>query len=59
MAKIKVYIGSYIYSNTNRPLLVDILKPLVPKVELNKYGLSSFPIKIINDVASADFILLP
>ena len=59
MSLLKIYIGNVNYNNQKRIFLVDYLKPIIPKKQIEKYHLSSMPIQIVDSQNESDCFLLP
>ena len=59
MKSLNIFTGKFTYSPKCRSLLVDILKPLIPRKNLTKYNLSSMPITIVNNMNESDCFVLP
>ena len=56
---INLYIGDFNYDSSYRSFLVDILKPIIPEKNLEKYQLSKFSFSIVNKSEECDYFLLP
>jgi len=59
MSSIKIYIGDFQYNKKDRMYLVDLLKPIVPEINLAKYNLIDYPIQIVKNEYESDYFLLP
>ena len=59
MTPLKVFIGNFTYKSEFRTLLVDLLKPIIPEIDLGKYQLTSPPVEIIPNHDESDCFLLP
>ena len=59
MTPLKVFIGDFTYKSEFRTLLVDLLKPIIPEIDLGKYQLTSPPVEIIPNHDESDCFLLP
>ena len=44
---IKVFLGDFIYNIKDRMYLVDLLKPIIPEVNLVKYKLKNQPVELV------------
>jgi len=56
---LKIFIGDFNYNSQYRSLMVDILKPLIPIKNLEKYELDEIPLQIVEDGKVSDYFLLP
>ena len=56
---LNIYIHNPIIDSSNRPFLVDILKPVLPQIRLSKYGLDINYLTIVESPENADYFLLP
>ena len=59
MSSLKIYIGDFKYNKKDRMYLVDLLKPIVPEINLAKYNLIDYPIQIVKNEYESDYFLLP
>lgn len=59
MKPLKVFIGNINYKSEFRTFLVDLLKPIIPEVNLIKYQLTIPPVELIQNYSESECILLP
>ena len=59
MKPLKVFIGNINYKSEFRTFLVDLLKPIIPEVNLIKYQLTISPVELIQNYSESECILLP
>jgi len=59
MRPLKIYIGYFNYHEQFRSNLVDVLKPIFPEKNPQKYGMDKISIQVVSDEVSADCFVLP
>ena len=57
MKPLKVFIGNINYKSEFRTFLVDLLKPIIPEVNLIKYQLTIPPVELIQNYSESECIL--